>query len=313
MSATNPPRPSRRIFQPVRGRGIRKLLWKRLHVPRGIVHPALSAAKAMANPAQVRLRRALASQLAVDSQAVGGIPEDLGYLLLEAGRLPGADAVVERCAEIYRSLRDEAEVDDHLFNPRKRFLLALLSGADFCRHPDLIQFMVSRPILDAATSYLGSVPVLAGAALWWTPPSDTVLRSQLFHFDGEDERQVKLMLNIFETRDEHGPFTLLPAAVSEPLRRPGALRRRIEDAEVDRICGLGNAVSFVGGPGSGGFVDTSRCLHFGSRYTRRDRLVLMVQFLRFHCPTESTFDFVVPPDLPGLGPDPMQKLALGLE
>jgi hypothetical protein len=91
------------------------------------------------------------------------------------------------------------------------------------------------------------------------------------------------------------------------------MRRRISDEEVDATCGLENAVRLVGGPGSAGFVDTSRCLHFGSRHTRRDRLVLMVQFTRFHCPTESTFDFAVPPDLPGLDPDPMQKLALGIE
>ena len=49
------------------------------------------------------------------------------------------------------------------------------------------------------------------------------------------------------------------------------------------------------------------------RRTREDRLVLMVQFTRFHCPTESTFEFVVPPELAGLASDPMQKLALGLE
>jgi hypothetical protein len=39
----------------------------------------------------------------------------------------------------------------------------------------------------------------------------------------------------------------------------------------------------------------------------------MVQFTRFQCPTESTFDFAVPSDLAGLDPDPLQKLALGLE
>ncbi len=307
------PPPSRRIFQPVRGRGLRKLLWKRLHLPRRIVHPALAAAKALANPGQVRLRRELARELDASSQAFAEIPDAAGHRLFAAGELPGADAVVERCAEIYRRMRADATVDEHLFNPRKRFLLALLSGADFCAHPELIRFMVSRPILDAATTYLGTVPILAGAALWWTPRNDTALRSQLFHFDGEDERQVKLVLNVFETREEHGPFTLLPADVSAPLRRPGALRRRITDEQVDAACGLDHAVSLVGGPGSGGFVDTCRCLHYGSRHTRADRLVLMVQYTRFHCPTESTFAFAVPPELPGLDVDPLQRLALGIE
>lgn len=304
---------SRRIFQPVRGRGLRKLLWKRLHLPRGVVHPLLSAAKRVANPAQVRLRREWVEEIRARSDPALQVPESLGYRVLPAGALPGVAQAVERCAGIYRQMRAEARVDDHLFNPRKRFLLALLSGADFCAHPDLLGFMVSRPILDAASVYLGAVPILAGAALWWTPENETAERSQLFHFDGEDERQLKLLVNVFETGPEHGPFTLIPADRSAPLCGPGAMRRRITDAEVDARCGLENTVAFVGGPGSGGFVDTSRCLHYGSRGTRRDRLVLMVQFLRFDCPTESTFDFAVPPDLPGLAPDPVQKLALGIE
>lgn len=308
--------PLRRIRQPLRGRGLRKLFWKRLHVPRSIVHPALSAAKAALNPAQVKLRRKLAEELEFDTGSLPAIPAEKGYLLVPPGALPGAEDAVSRCAAVYERVRAGASVEDHQFNPRKRFLLALLSGADFCAYPELIRFMVSRPVLDRVTAYLGSVPVLAGAALWWTPRNDTALRSQLYHFDGEDESQMKLVLNVFDTADEHGPFTLLPADASRPIRAKGDFRRRISDEEVDAACGLENAVKLTGPPGSGGFVDTSRCLHFGSRHTRADRLVLMVQFTRFHCPTESTFDFAVPPDLPGLGSealDPVQKLALGLE
>jgi hypothetical protein len=292
---------------------LRKLLWKRLHLPRGVVHPLLSAAKRLASPDQLRIRREMAEQVARESRAVGEIPEADGYLALEAGALPGVEEVVARCAGIYAERRGDAEIEDHLFNPRKRFLLSLLSGADFCAYPDLLRFMVSRPILDAATGYLGTVPLLAGAALWWTPPNETALRSQLFHFDGEDERQLKLLVNVFETRAEHGPFTLIPASCSAPLCSAASMRRRIEDDEVDARCGLANAVRFEGPAGSGGFVDTSRCLHYGSRHASADRLVLMIQFLRFDCPTESTFDFEVPPELPGFAADPVQKLALGIE
>lgn len=314
--------PLRRIRQPLRGRRLRKLLWKRLRLPRALVHPALSTAKAALNPAQIRLRKKLARDLGQPieatspAQPLGAIPADKGFLLVPPGALPGTEEAIAQCAEIYARMRAEALVDDHIFNPRKRFLLALLSGADFCAYPELLRFMVSRPILDRATAYLGTVPVLAGAALWWTPANETAERSQLFHFDGEDESQLKLVLNVFDTREEHGPFTLIPADASFPIRRHGDFRKRISDEEVDAACGLENAIQFVGPAGAGGFVDTSRCLHFGSRHTREDRVVLMIQFTRFHCPTESTFDFDVPPDLPGLAAetlDPIQQLALGLE
>ena len=72
-------------------------------------------------------------------------------MTLAGGDLRGADVAETPCAENYAEMRAEAKVGDHLFNPRKRFLLALLSGADFCQHPDLIRFMVSRPVLDTVT------------------------------------------------------------------------------------------------------------------------------------------------------------------
>jgi hypothetical protein len=264
------------------------------------------------NPAQIRDRRKLARELPATSQALGKIGEK-GHLLLEPGAIPGSEAVVARCAEIYRGLRESATVDEHLFNPRKRFLLAMLSGNDFLEHPELIRFMVSRPVLDTVTEYMGSVPILAGAALWWTPANETAHRSQLYHFDGEDEQQAKLLLNIFDTGIENGPFTLIPADTSEPFRSARSFRRRISDEEVGARCGLEHEIQLTGPAGSGGFVDTSRCLHYGSREASRDRVVLVFQFLRFNCPTESTFELSVPPDLPGLDPDPLQKLALGLE
>lgn len=305
--------PVRRTFRPIRGRGLRKLLWKRLRIPRSIVHPALRAAKVAVNPGQVRLRRELARELRTTSGAGGEIPWAKGWLPVAPGQIPGSESVVARCAQIFGEKREVASVDDHIFNPRKEFLLALLSGADFCGYPELLRFMISRSILDTATLYLGAVPLLAGAALWWSPVSDTALRSQLFHLDGEDESQVKLILNIFDTDEENGPFALLPADASEPLRVAGSFRRRIPDEEVESRCGLANLQQLVGPAGSGAFVDTSRCLHYGSRGTRRERLVLMIQFLRFECPTESTFDFQVPPTLLGADLDPFQKLALGLQ
>ena len=245
-------RPVRRL----RGRGLRKLLWKRLRIPRSIVHPALSAAKTVASPRQMPLRRKLAAEVAAAGPAFV-VPDAKGIRTVAPGEIPGADAVVARCAEICSAMRASVTADDYLFNPRKRFLLALLAGADFCEHPELIRFMVSRPVLDAASAYLGSVPLLAGAALWWTRENDTAERSQLYHFDGEDERQLKLVLNVFETREENGPFTVLPADASEPICRSSSKRGRITDERVEAECGRGYAQQLVGPPGSGAFVDTS--------------------------------------------------------
>jgi hypothetical protein len=305
--------PTRVIFQPVRGRPFHKLLWKRLRIPRGIVHPLLSAAKFAANPAQVGLRRRLAQALGAAAPGAQAIPDATGYRLFGPDDLPGTAAAVARCAELFQAQREHL-ADSFVFNPNKRFLLSVLSGAEFCEHPELIHYMISRPIVDAAARYLGTIPVLGGAALWWTPANDTAVASQRFHFDNEDERQVKVFVNVFETREEHGPFTFLPADVSQEIReRVGYVTGRVDDEQVDAEGGRGRAIALTGAPGSGGFVDTARCLHFGSRGNRRERLVLMFQFLRFHSPSESTFGFQVPPDLPGLNPDEVQRLVLRVE
>ena len=60
------------------------------------------------------------------------------------------------------------------------------------------------------------------------------------------------------------------------------------------------------------FVDTSRCLHYGSRFNKRDRLVLIIQFLTFHSPYKSNDCFQVSPGTMGIELDAVQKLALGL-
>ena len=312
MTALGTRRPIKPIFQPIHGRAVRKLLWKRLGIPRAVVHSTLSAAKVAANPGQVILRRRMAEQLGDASQAIGTIPPPKGCLFFGPETIPGTGEVVESCAKIFDALRGTEKVEKFLFNPRKRFLLALLKGDDFREHPDLIRFMVSHPILDTVTHYLGAVPLLAGATLWWTPENQTAQRSQCYHFDGEDRTQVKVLINIFATNEEHGPFTLLPADVSAPYQRAIATRERLSDEQLEAEIRAGNELRLTGPRGSGGFVDTGRCLHYGSRQNVRERLMLKIQFLRFQCPTESTFRFRAPLDVPGLDPDPMQKLVLGI-
>ncbi len=311
-SAPHQPRHVKKIFQPVRGRGIRKLLWKRLGIPRSVVHPLLSFAKRAVNPAQMRLRREVAREIEPSFRGIEPISKASGYRVFDAGVLPGVEAVVKQCQQIFEQ-SDAARIEaTGLFNPRKRFLLTVLSGDEFLPYPELIRFMVSRPILDMASDYLGAVPMLAGAALWYTPVNETAQRSQCYHFDGEDESQLKVAINISDVDQNCGPFTLLPGDQSARFARALSSRERLSDEEVESAIGLEHRSVLTGPPGSGAFVDTSRCLHYGSRGNQRDRLVLIFQFLRFDCPTESTFRFDSDLVLEDFEPDAVQKLALGI-
>lgn len=306
--------PTRIVRPPFGGHDISKLLWKRLHLPRTVVHSGLRVAKRAMCSGQIRRRAAIARKGLLHSQAIGRIEEAEGYLSFGPQDLPGTASAVARCIDLFEERRREGSLDRYQFNPNKEFLLAVASGNDFSREPDLVRFMVSRQIVDTVSAYLGTVPLLAGPVLWWSPPNESVTASQRFHVDTEDWRQVKVILNVFDINEKHGPFTLLPAGRSDRLRRDLAHRRgRIDDEVLFGIAGRNEVVALTGPPGSGAFVDTSRCLHFGSRGNQLDRVVLIIQFLRFDSPTQSTFDLQLPPDILGSELDEVQRLVLGIE
>ena len=184
---------------------------------------------------------------------------------------------------------------------------------DFCKHPELLRRVIARPILDTATNYLGAVPRLSGAMLVWSPENDTARSSQLFHFDYEDLTQLKMFINIFDTTEEQGPLTFLPADISAQVQNSmGRILGRVSDEQVYQAGGRNHDVKLVGPSGSGAFLDTSRCLHYGSRFNKKDRLILIVQFLKFHSSYRGYIPLKVPKTLMGFSPDAVQKLALDI-
>lgn len=311
--------PPRFVSRPVDGQTLRKVLLKWLRLPRGVVYPALCGLQVALGPAQYRARRRWA---AGDGGPDPGLLREWrrqGYLRLAPEAWPALREAAARCeARFEREQAAEAARGHDAFvrNPRKRFLRSVAEGASLCADPALLRCLVDESLLRAAAAYLGSAPLLAGAALWWSPPEEpgaAPSSSQLFHTDDEDSTQLKLFVHVRDVADDQGPFTLLPADVSARVRSAvGSRRVRVADEELARIAGPDAAVRLTGPAGSAAFVDTSRCFHFGSRGARRERLVLMVQYLRFHAAAASTFAFRVEPGLTGLDWSPLQRLALGL-
>ena len=141
-----------------------------------------------------------------------------------------------------------------------------------------------------ATKYLRMVPYLNRVDLLYSVPraTDGTIASQLFHVDPEGVTQVKFFINVFDTNDDSGPFTFIPADdTARILREIRALRRkegrphvgRYLDEEIAAVGGTSTVISVKGPKGSGVAVDTSRCLHLGSRVRPGSfRLCLYVQY-----------------------------------
>jgi hypothetical protein len=290
---------------------LHKFLHKRLKIPQGMIQPFLSAARIALNPSQYLLRQRLAKEILADGNRRIQVPQKDGYHFFSQNDIPGIEDIVRYCTAIYQDSRRNLPPDYFQNNPKKKYFNVLLEGDEFCEHPELLRCLLSRSILDAATIYLGAVPRLSGAMLVWSPENDTARSSQLFHFDYEDLTQLKMFINIFDTTPEHGPLTFLPADVSAQVQKTvGRILGRVSDDQVYQAGGKGQDRKLVGPSGSGAFLDTSRCLHYGSRYNKKDRLILIVQFLKFHSSYRGYIPFKVPSALADFSPDLVQRLVL---
>ena len=173
---------------------------------------------------------------------------------------------------------------------KRQFLRNILMDDDLRRFPTLVDFALSDKALGIATAYLGTVPYLNRIDLLYSTPreGDDLIKSQLFHVDPEGLTQVKFFINVFDVGEAEGPFTFIPADESSRiLREVRRLRRqrgiphvgRYTDEEVASVAGTASIVSLKGPRGSGVAIDTSRCLHLGSRVAPGAfRLVLYVQY-----------------------------------
>jgi hypothetical protein len=221
-----------------------------------------------------------------------------GYTLLPADHSPESAAVLAACQRLFESKVTPGDyvASDHAITPaekrekKRAFLRNLLGNDDLRAHPELVDFALSDEVIGIATNYLGMVPYLNRVDLLYSVPRLTEERvaSQLFHVDPEGVTQVKFFINVFDTNDDSGPFTFIPAdATARILREIRALRRkegrphvgRYLDEEIAAVGGTSAIISVKGPKGSGVAVDTSRCLHLGSRVRPgSSRLCLYLQY-----------------------------------
>lgn len=285
-------------------------LHRRAHLPAPLAGAVVRALSRLRNPGEAARRR-------FTPTGQPAIAADEGYLLPDPARLPDAGKAVAQCRALFA--RHEADARAGRHTTTKPFLVTLAQDADFAETPEVLRFLLSAQVVDLMRGYLPRVPRLTSIRLWWSPPTDTVRNSQRFHLDHEDRRQIKLFLNVWDTDEENGPFTFLPAGTTARLLRLTGLRkRRIDDGPVEaaldrlRRDGAAPLLRLTGPAGSVALVDTSRCLHYGSRGVRRDRLVLTAQYVDFyapHVPDPASWAQAAP----RLGPlSPLQESVLGI-
>ena len=226
-------------------------------------------------PVESGRRQRLAARYA--TSAAPHMDQATGYALLPRDRVPELNAALSTCRLLFESKTGVTSgADEDKRKEKRAFLRNLLNNEDLRNHPILVDFALSDWALSVVTDYLHVVPYLNRVDLLYSVPrpTDDRIASQLFHVDPEGVTQVKFFVNVFDTDDDDGPFTFIPADESRRIIRAiRSLRTRqgtphvgrYTDDEIDAAGGSRSIIRVTGPRGSGVAVDTSRCLHLGSR------------------------------------------------
>ena len=258
----------------------------------------LKAAAVATEPLDYYMRRRIASQYNKQFPSDCMSKKD-GFARLPSGSLPGTTEILETCRGIFASKKAALDAATPTLRDQKKkksFLRDLLDNDDLRANPILVDFALSDPLFSIVTNYLGVIPTLNRVDLIYSVSRhnpEEHISSQLFHQDPEGLRQAKVFLNVFDVDEAEGPFTFVPASDSERAvlgirrarRQAGAKKddTRYRDDEVAAHSDPGAALRLIGPAGEAAVVDTSRCLHAGSRVRPGHfRLVLFIQYCTTH-------------------------------
>jgi hypothetical protein len=272
-----------------------------------------------------RLRRRRIAETYAASRSEAGLDASGGFEVVRFDRLPEFAPVLATCRRLFEEKKAEArppgfdtwsaDRQAKFLSRKQSFFRYLLTDTDLRQNPALVEFALGDRTLGAATRYLGMVPYLSHVDLVYSLPraGGDNIDSQLFHLDPEGLRQVKFFIQIFDVGEAQGPFSFIPADTSTRVlrdivawRRAHSVEpsRRYSDAEVAAVGGHRSLVTVQGPAGTAVAIDTSRCLHLGSRVQPGTfRLMLYLQY----CTTrEQTNAF----DVERFSHDEMRRLAV---
>lgn len=272
---------------------------------------------------RLRRRQTAGAYLAVRPE--GGLDAAGGYEVVSFGALPEFAPVLATCRRLFEDKRVEsrpegfeswpADRQAKFLSRKQSFFRYLLTDGDLRQNPELVEFALGERTLGAATRYLGMVPYLSHVDLVYSlpRPGGNNIDSQLFHLDPEGLRQVKFFIQVYDVGEPQGPFSFIPADTTARVlhdvagwrkRRGIEPSRRYSDEEVTAVGGDRALVTVQGPAGTAIAIDTSRCLHLGSRVQPGTfRLMLYLQY----CTTrEMTNAF----DVARFSSDEMRRLAV---
>ncbi len=289
----------------------------RAGIPFDVLGAVADAGSVLRRPLDTLRRKDLARDIVRHSKWANFMPRDKGFAALAPGQLPGMEEAIAAGRAIYDK-RVAGEIAKKPNNP----FYPLAKREDLLEHRAILDFALSEAVIETVTGYFGEVPKLGYADVWLTRPSgkDQPFHSQLFHLDKPDTKIATVFLNVSDVKPENGPFSFVPADVSDAVCKAthykeayqnntaskAEVEGRLTDEQLFAHCDRDSLIELVG-QGNGGFVDTSTCMHYGSRCREGERVVVVIRFLQSRRTRYNTRDLYAGHPY---GADPVRRLVL---
>ena len=228
----------------------------------------------------INKRKQIMGELCKAHRAPFSIDQKKGYLVIPPEEFPLALEV----ANHYSKYIPERSHGPGVVEAGKRSYLWPLELAqnDIGMGSLAFKLALDPKILLAISEYFGYLPILSMMALFYS--ANDVFKeggSQQFHFDAESTKQLKLFLMITDIDEESGPFSFLPRDHSKKLQHvfKDYHPKRFDDDLVYDIVGKENVVKATGKKGTILIVDTSQCIHYGSRPGKNHRVMMKFKYV----------------------------------
>lgn len=239
-----------------------------------------------------RLYQTHLSELLAENGAASRPPIEMhdGWAIDTSMSLPHLDRVLADADQI---IRERHGVRHSVAGAYRSYFQNVWTVADGVKYPSFLDFATSSDVLATVSHYLKCIPVLSttlpagirfvesNAAFDDQP--DQPHDSQLYHIDYYSLPNVYVLVLLRDTTSESGPWTFLPRSISQEVRhRLGYWERgrgyRLTDDEVYSVADPSEAIEFAYPRGSVLFIESSGCLHYGSRNAVKPRFQLMLGY-----------------------------------
>lgn len=209
-----------------------------------------------------------------------------GWAIDTSKTLPHLDRLLEEADQVIAE-RSGARWSEH---PYRGWFQDMWTPELCERCPAFLDFATSNPILATVADYIKSIPVLSTTApsgirlvesnQKFDPAPDMPKDSQLYHIDYYSLPNVYVIVLLEDATLEHGPWHFLPRSISQRVReRLGYWKRgvpyRLTDEQVYSVADRKDVITFDYPRGSVLFIESSGCLHYGSRHATRPRFQAM--------------------------------------